>query len=138
MKMTILKLSLISALWLAGCTNEPAVDNGAQSSAAENAPPSNRIDIPATVRNNLGITFAQVQRRNVADTIRIAGAFEQNASDLGTVHHQVIGPFDPNGRATRRIAHMRQRDSGDQRQRRCGRVVRPQADQRARIEAPDR
>jgi hypothetical protein len=76
MKMTILKLSLISALWLAGCTNEPAVDNGAQSSAAENAPPSNRIDIPATVRNNLGITFAQVQRRNVADTIRIAGAFE--------------------------------------------------------------
>lgn len=39
-------------------------------------PPSNRIDIPATVRRNLGITFAKVERRKVADTIRVPGRFE--------------------------------------------------------------
>ena len=38
--------------------------------------PTNRIDIPATVRRNLGITFAQVEVRRVAQTIRVPGAFE--------------------------------------------------------------
>ncbi|BCX48452.1 hypothetical protein HAHE_23600 [Haloferula helveola] len=38
--------------------------------------PTNRIDIPATVRSNLGITFAKVERRNVADTLRVPGSFE--------------------------------------------------------------
>lgn len=39
-------------------------------------PPTNRIDIPASVRRNLGITFAKVERRAVADTIRVPGSFE--------------------------------------------------------------
>lgn len=38
--------------------------------------PTNRVDIPPTVRNNLGITFAKVERRSVAETIRVPGAFE--------------------------------------------------------------
>ncbi len=38
--------------------------------------PTNRVDIPATVRSNLAITFAKVERRNVADTIRVPGSFE--------------------------------------------------------------
>lgn len=37
---------------------------------------TNRIAIPATVRRNLGITFAKVERRKVGDTLRVPGAFE--------------------------------------------------------------
>lgn len=39
-------------------------------------PPTNRVAIPATVRRNLGITFAKVEVRHVAQTIRVPGAFE--------------------------------------------------------------
>lgn len=39
-------------------------------------PITNRVEIPATVRKNLGITFAKVERRAVASTLRVPGAFE--------------------------------------------------------------
>jgi hypothetical protein len=54
--------------------DENANENTAASEEAE--APSNRIEIPATVRSNLGITFAKVERRNLADTIRVPGFFE--------------------------------------------------------------
>lgn len=38
--------------------------------------PTNRVDIPAAVRQNLGITFARVEYRNVAQTLRVPGRFE--------------------------------------------------------------
>jgi hypothetical protein len=38
--------------------------------------PSNRVDIPASVQQNLGITFAKVQPRNVAQTLRVPREFE--------------------------------------------------------------
>lgn len=44
--------------------------------AAAPEPPSDRVEIPATVRNNLGITFAGVERRKVANSIRVPGTFE--------------------------------------------------------------
>lgn len=37
---------------------------------------TNRIDVPDTVRRNLGITFARVESRPVAQTIRAPGRFE--------------------------------------------------------------
>lgn len=37
---------------------------------------TNRVDIPASVRLNLGITFAKVESRNVAQTLRVPGQFE--------------------------------------------------------------
>ena len=40
------------------------------------APPTNRVDIPAAVRSNLGITFATVERRRVQETLRVPGRFE--------------------------------------------------------------
>jgi hypothetical protein len=40
---------------------------------------TNRIPIPATVRDNLGITFAQVEFRQVAATRRYPGRFESEA-----------------------------------------------------------
>lgn len=38
--------------------------------------PTNRVDIPSSVRDNLGITFAKVERRPVSTTIRVPGSFE--------------------------------------------------------------
>jgi multidrug efflux pump subunit AcrA (membrane-fusion protein) len=37
---------------------------------------TNRIDLPARVRENLGITFAKVEQRRVAATVRLPGRFE--------------------------------------------------------------
>ena len=64
---------------LGGCeTGEPEPPNAAAShdDAPAAGAPTNRIDIPASVRTNLGITFAKVQRRAVASTIRVPGRFE--------------------------------------------------------------
>lgn len=69
-------LALVGSL--AGCTPAPEV----RSSPADDPPPeaaagpTHRVDIPPTVRRNLGIQFAQVQVRNVAQTLRVPGAFE--------------------------------------------------------------
>jgi multidrug efflux pump subunit AcrA (membrane-fusion protein) len=38
--------------------------------------PTNRIELPETVRQNLGITFARVEQRRVASTLRVPGRFE--------------------------------------------------------------
>ncbi len=45
-------------------------------SAVEKTGITNRIDIPAPVRTNLGITFAKVEPRAVAHTLRVPGRFE--------------------------------------------------------------
>lgn len=47
-----------------------------QSVPAAPTGPSNRVDIPHSVRQNLGITFAKVESRNVAQTLRVPGRFE--------------------------------------------------------------
>lgn len=44
--------------------------------AGEVAPATNRVDIPESVRRNLGISFAKVESRPVAQTIRVPGQFE--------------------------------------------------------------
>ncbi len=73
----MLKLVLIVAALspLTGCDRPPAA---ATAPKPEAAPPaaSNRIDIPATVRQNLGITFAKVESRAVTRTLRVPGRFE--------------------------------------------------------------
>jgi hypothetical protein len=52
-------------------------DHGAQGPAPSASPPTtNRVDIPPSVRQNLGITFARVESRNVAQTLRVPGRFE--------------------------------------------------------------
>ncbi len=60
------------------CTNAPEnslVGNGPAGDAG-GQPVTNRIDIPATVRRNLGITFATVEARTVSQTLRVPGRFE--------------------------------------------------------------
>jgi hypothetical protein len=60
-------------------------DGDRQAAKAPQAPmtqpaPTNRIDVPASVRQNLGVTFAKVERRRVASTIRVPGRFELQPS----------------------------------------------------------
>lgn len=50
-------------------------DHGSEPGSAA-AATTNRVDIPASVRQNLGITFAKVEYRNVAQTLRVPGRFE--------------------------------------------------------------
>jgi multidrug resistance efflux pump len=58
-----------------GC--EKKGDDAPASKAGDSAPaPTNRVDINASVRQNLGITFAKVESRNVARTLRVPGRFE--------------------------------------------------------------
>lgn len=59
----------------------PAAALQAEDAARANAP-TNRIDIPDAVRRNLGMTFAKVEPRNVARTMRVPGRFEQ----IGRAH----------------------------------------------------
>lgn len=61
-----------------GCTNESGdtADAPRGHSDEPEQPITNRIDVPPTVRRNLGITFAKVERRHVASTVRVPGQFE--------------------------------------------------------------
>ncbi|XVJ59111.1 MAG: hypothetical protein HEQ23_06795 [Tepidisphaera sp.] len=77
-----LLLALLCSFTLAsvGCDREPAAGPTTMESASSQ--PTNRIDIPSTVRQNLGITFAKVETRNVARTLRVPGRFELQPTAL--------------------------------------------------------
>ena len=69
-------LALITMLSIfTSCTQEKQVDSDA-SEMEEPEELTNRINIPAIVRSNLGITFAKVERRNVQNAFRVPGSFE--------------------------------------------------------------
>ncbi|MBX3460601.1 MAG: efflux RND transporter periplasmic adaptor subunit [Planctomycetes bacterium] len=69
-----MKRLLCLAMLLAACTPpEPAP--GAETDHGPMAP-TNRIDIPPQVIQNLGITFARVEMRRVAQTMRLPGVLE--------------------------------------------------------------
>lgn len=76
-------------LALAGCSKPPT------SVAPQEPPtPTNRIAVPDTVRKNLGIEFVKVERRHVAQTLRVPGHFEL----LPTARHELRTPVQ--GRVT--------------------------------------
>lgn len=70
-----LTLTALLALVPLGC--EKTSEDAPTAKAGDAAPaPTNRVDINASVRQNLGITFAKVESRNVARTLRVPGRFE--------------------------------------------------------------
>ena len=71
------QLLLVPALLFVaiGCTPDAVLEPQSEP-APKQEPVTNGIDIPATVRRNLGLTFATVEARHVAQTIRMPGAFE--------------------------------------------------------------
>jgi hypothetical protein len=62
-------------LTMTSCRDQEQTANGAAAQAPQ-PPPTNRVDIPPAVRQNLGITFAKVEKRRVAQTLRAPGRFE--------------------------------------------------------------
>jgi hypothetical protein len=74
----ILATALLGCLAAVGCDGGGG-DSGSASTQPASEPakgPTNRIDLPEQVRQNLGITFAKVELRRVASTIRVPGKFE--------------------------------------------------------------
>ena len=67
-------ISLVALAPVAGCQKQLADEPVAVASSDPAA--TNRVDIPATVRSNIGITFAKVEARHVDRTIRSPGRFE--------------------------------------------------------------
>lgn len=67
---------LAGVLCLSGCRREKQDATALAAAAGASPTPTNRIDVPPTVRTNLGITFAKVESRHVARTIRVPGRFE--------------------------------------------------------------
>lgn len=61
-------------LLAAACTK--AAPDAHDHGPAEAQAPTNRVAVPALVRNNLGIRFQTVERRRVAATLRLPGRFE--------------------------------------------------------------
>ena len=84
MNKKIITMCIIAAFFVtvAGCQDEKSAGATTQSNASTGASgdqsptPTNRIVVPEAVRQNLGITFAKVERRRVASTLRVPGRFE--------------------------------------------------------------
>ena len=70
---------VILAFFAAGCDNRPSASpppDHHDAATDADAKQTNRMDVPEAVRRNLGITFAKVEIRPVAQTIRTPGRFE--------------------------------------------------------------
>ncbi len=80
----------LAALIVASASCDRGDDHSEAASEETGEAPTNRIDIPATVRSNLGITFAKVERRQVADTLRVPGSFE--LKPLATHEYRLLVP----------------------------------------------
>lgn len=75
-------------LFLAAACSKPPVQ---QPSHDEAKAPTNRIAVPSTVRQNLGIAFVKVERRRVAQTLRFSGHFELLTSGHQELRAPVLG-----------------------------------------------
>ena len=79
--MTVLLLNL-SLILLNACSERSekahaaAAAGNSEKEAGKPAADPNRMDVPESVRQNLGLTFAKVERRRVASTMRVPGRFE--------------------------------------------------------------
>ena len=73
-KLAVFSSVLFGALWACRPAPEARLQQESEPEGAGVA--SAAIDIPPTVQKNLGLTFVDVEVRQVADTMRIPGAFE--------------------------------------------------------------
>lgn len=71
-----LAITVSSALAACSGGGSSTPSSVAAEDAARADAPTNRVDIPSAVRRNLGMTFAKVESRNVARTMRLPGRFE--------------------------------------------------------------
>jgi multidrug efflux pump subunit AcrA (membrane-fusion protein) len=84
--------ALTLAAILAGCDAEPLETTIAAKNEAEVS--TNRIDIPQSVRENIGISFVKAERRRIAKTLRAPGIFEHEASGRSEYHAPLAGRIE--------------------------------------------
>lgn len=103
-----MKLAPVAALaliaGLAACSKKPEPNAAPH---AESAAPTNRVEIPSSVRQNLGMTFAKVERRAVAHTLRAPGRFEL----LPSARREYRTPAP--GRVELAVSHLQAVNAGD-------------------------
>jgi multidrug efflux pump subunit AcrA (membrane-fusion protein) len=95
---------LVTSTFLASCGGE---DERPQPTETAGKAPSNRVDVPPMVRRNLGIEFATVARRRVAQTLRLPAQVE--LLPAATQHY--TAPFA--GRVQVLVAPLQQVEAGD-------------------------
>ncbi len=89
-------MAVFSTAQLCGCDKGESSRQDDKEHADERAaePASNRIDIPPSVRQNLGITFVRVEKRPVNSTIRLPGQFEFRPEARREYHVMLPGRID--------------------------------------------
>lgn len=99
---------IVMVLFVAGCGHNETEPTATDSPDHEDASVmSNRIAIPSAVRTNLGITFAEVERRAIAQTLRVPGRFEYRP----TARHEYRLPL--NGRVNVLVEQYADVDAGE-------------------------
>lgn len=94
---------LVASLLVSACSKKQEPQP-----ARDEAPaPTNRIAVPETVRKNLGIDFVKVERRRVAQTLRVSGHFEL----LMTARHELRTPVS--GRVTLLVKPLQAVQAGE-------------------------
>ena len=81
-----------------GCERKPSDATSrehAEEHAGASAPATKRVDVPESVRRNLGITFAKVESRPVAQTIRVPGQFELQPDARREYRTMLAGRVEP-------------------------------------------
>ncbi len=68
--------ALLAIVVLPGCGDSGRPDSAAQEHDEHDDADTDRVEIPATVRSNLGITFVGVELRRIEQTLRAPGRFE--------------------------------------------------------------
>lgn len=97
MTQRLLPAIVASLLAATACTDRTPTNATGREPAA---PPTNRVDIPEAVRANLGMSFATVERRSVAQTLRLPGRFEL----LPTARREYRAPIE--GRVELRVGQF--------------------------------
>ena len=82
---------LLPVLLLAACGGGGGETPPAGGGEGEPVKITNRIDIPPAVVQNLGITFAKVERRRVEQTLRVPGNFESPPEARREYHTMLPG-----------------------------------------------
>ena len=75
----LLATVLVLLASLPACINDPAATATVETSDSPVVPPAQPkagLAVPHEVRQNLGVTFARVERRQVQDRLRVPGVFE--------------------------------------------------------------
>lgn len=91
--------SMLALVPLAGCGGAGAdAGDAGHADEAEEMPDGPGMAVPAAVRANLGITFEQVERRAVQQTMRVPGQFELVPSGLRDYHAAVNGRVELHAR----------------------------------------